>query len=316
MASASITSQVMDCGTGTVRLMAACPLRRAGWATGFRQQAARAAAIMGRNPTMAETQGFGAQLRGWRLARRLSQLDLALEAGVSARHISFLETGRAEPSREMVARLAESLSIPLRDRNRLMIAAGFAPVYAERDLDDPDLAPAREAIDLILRGHEPFPALAVDRHWNLVSANAAALRLMRGLPGSMLVPPVNVLRISLSPAGLAPRIVNLPQWRSHILARLAQQIDASADPQLMALHAELAALPRPASDRSAAPPPASARFVLPFSLMEGDTILEFISTTTLFGTPVDVTLSEIAIESFFPANESTAEFLRSAAQPR
>jgi transcriptional regulator with XRE-family HTH domain len=265
---------------------------------------------------MPVAQGFGAQLRGWRLNRRLSQLDLALEAEVSARHISFLETGRAEPSREMVAKLAETLSVPLRERNRLMIAAGFAPVYAERRLDDPELAPARAAIELILRGHEPFPALAVDRHWNLVSANAAALRLMDGLPPSLLEPPVNVLRLGLSPDGLAPRIANLPDWRSHILARLAEQIDASADPKLVALHAELAAMPRPASDRPVAPPPASARFVLPFSLAVGDAILEFISTTTLFGTPIDVTLSEIAIESFFPANEATAEFLRRVAKDR
>jgi len=248
----------------------------------------------------------GLLLREWRTRRRLSQLDLACDAEVSTRHLSCLETGRALPSREMVLRLAERLSVPLRERNRLLVAAGYAPMYAERPLDDPALLAAREAVEQVLRGHEPYPALAVDRHWNLVSYNRMLPMLFAGLAPQMLQPPVNVLRLSLHPQGLAPRIANLAQWRAHLFARLRQQITASADPALAALEQELHALPGPpaneAFDTNAVVVP------LLFDTVHGR--LSLIATTTVFGTPVDITLAELALETFFPADTATAQTLR------
>src|SRR6478735_10023940 len=188
-------------------------------------------------PTAADP--FGTHLRHWRQHRRLSQLDLAHEAQVSTRHLSYVETGRAEPSREMVLRLAERLEVPLRERNALLVAAGYAPMYRQRSLDDPALAAARRAVDLVLKGHEPYPALAVDRHWNLVAHNALVPLLMAGAAPHLVEAPVNVLRLSLHPEGLAPRIANLAQWRAHLFARLRQQIDLSADPTLVDLLKEL-----------------------------------------------------------------------------
>src|SRR5215470_15656436 len=177
----------------------------------------------------------GDLLREWRQRRRLSQLGLALDADVSAKHLSFVESGRAQPSREMVLRLAERLEIPLRERNLLLLSAGFAPVFKERPLDHPELASVRRAIDVVLAGHEPYPALAVDRHWTLVSANKGVAPLLATVASSLLQPPVNVLRLSLHPEGLAPRIENLPQWRSHLLVRLRQQIALSGDRVLVDL---------------------------------------------------------------------------------
>ena len=183
------------------------------------------------NPSASLT--FGTQLRGWRQRRRLSQLDLAADASVSTRHLSFVETGRAMPSREMVLHLANRLDVPLRERNVLLTAAGFAPMYAERGLDDPALRAAREAVEQILKAHEPYPALAVDRHWNMVSHNAAALPLFGlGMAAELLTPPVNVLRLSLHPRGLAPFIVNFTQWREHLLERVQHQVTISANPTL------------------------------------------------------------------------------------
>jgi transcriptional regulator with XRE-family HTH domain len=190
-------------------------------------------------------QTFGDHLRHWRQHRRLSQLDLADEAAISTRHLSFMETGRAVPSREMVLRLTERLGIPLRERNTLLMAAGYAPMYRERGLDDPALRSAREAVELILKGHEPYPALAVDRHWNLVSYNAPVPRLMAMADPSQLQAPVNVLRLSLHPQGLAPMIANLGQWRQHLFERLRQQIAATADPVLTSLLEELRGYPAP-----------------------------------------------------------------------
>lgn len=251
----------------------------------------------------------GDHLREWRQRRRLSQLDLACEADISTRHLSFLETGRARPSREMVLHLAERLEIPLRERNLLLVAAGFAPVFAERPLDDPALCAAQQAIDLVLAGHEPYPALAVDRHWRLVAANGAVGRLLDGVDPAQLAPPLNVLRLSLHPAGLAPRILNLREWRDHLLARLRRQIELTADPVLEDLLAELAAYPVPYQAA-----PAHHRLqpgvVVPFRLETAAGPLELISTTTIFGTPIDVTLSELAIEAFYPADAATAERLR------
>lgn len=250
-------------------------------------------------------------LRDWRARRRLSQLGLALEAGVSQRHLSFLESGRARPSRERVLQLAEHLELPLRERNQLLLAAGYAPVYAERPLADPSLAAARQAVERLLAAHEPYPALAVDRHWTLVTANAAVAPLLAGVDAALLAPPVNVLRLSLHPGGLAPRIVNLPEWRRHLLARLAQQVAASADPMLAELHDELAALPTPAGRRGVVGSTTDGAGVfVPLQLDAGDGVLTFFSTTTVFGTPVDVTLAELALESFFPADAFTAARLR------
>ena len=199
----------------------------------------------------------GAQIRHWRARRRLSQLELALEADVSTRHLSCLETGRAAPSREMILRLANRLDVPLRERNRLLTAAGFAPMYPARPLADPALAAARHVVELVLRGHEPCPALAVDRHWNVVMQNRAVALLLDGVASELLEGPVNALRLSLHPRGMAPRIVNLAAWRAHVLARLHQQILASDDDALRALAEELAAYPAP-GDAAHGPAPSGA----------------------------------------------------------
>ncbi|HEY2255999.1 MAG TPA: helix-turn-helix transcriptional regulator [Variovorax sp.] len=256
------------------------------------------------------TDPFGAHLRHWRQHRRLSQLELANEAQVSTRHLSYVETGRAEPSREMVLRLAERLEVPLRERNALLVAAGYAPMYRQRSLDDPALAAARRAVDLVLKGHEPFPALAIDRHWKLIAHNAMVPLLMTGAAPHLLEAPINVLRLSLHPDGLAPRIANLAQWRAHLLERLQQQIAATGDATLSALHDELAAYPPPQVSHDA---PAVggelAHVVVPFQLATAAGVLSFISTTTIFGTPADVTLQELAVESFFPADAQTAQAL-------
>lgn len=259
------------------------------------------------------TPPVGTQLREWRQRRHLSQLDLSVDAAVSTRHLSFVETGRAMPSREMVLRLADRLAVPLRERNRLLTAAGFAPMYAERPLDDPALAAARAAVEQILKAHEPFPALAVDRHWNLVFHNAAAASLLQmDIAPALLQPPVNVLRASLHPNGLAPRIVNLAQWRAHLFERLHHQIALTADTTLAALADELASYPAPSHDGSAAFTP-NAAIVVPLVLDTPLGQLSFISTMTVFGTPVEITLSELALETFFPADAATAAALRQLA---
>ena len=256
---------------------------------------------------------IGRHLRAWRQRRRMSQLDLALEAEISARHLSFVETGRSQPSREMVLHLCERLEVPLRERNMLLVAAGYAPVFPQRPLEDPVLAPARAAVDLVLKVHEPYPALAIDRHWILVSANRAVAALLAGVAPHLMAPPVNVLRLSLHPEGLAPRIRNLPEWRTHLLERLRQQIEITADRTLAALLEELCSYPAPIS-RTPPPPDRFGGMVVPLELVIDSGTLSFFSTTTVFGTPVDVTLSELAIESFFPADAMTAEALRRLAE--
>jgi transcriptional regulator with XRE-family HTH domain len=265
----------------------------------------------------AMAQPVGDLLREWRQRRRMSQLDLASEAEISTRHLSFLETGRAQPSREMVLHLAERLEVPLRERNVLLVAAGFAPVFVERSLKDPVLQAARKAVDLVLAGHEPYPALAVDRHWTLLAANGAVGRLIGGAEPALLQPPVNVLRLSLHPQGLAPRIANLPEWRAHLLARLRQQIEVSGDPALAQLLRELSAYPIPGRSRPGKPDPgqAPAGVAVPLQLTIEQGTLSLISTTTVFGTPLDITLAELALESFFPADPSTADALRRLAEP-
>lgn len=253
----------------------------------------------------------GAHLREWRQRRHLSQLDLAVDAEISARHLSFVETGRAAPSRDMVLRLAERLEVPLRERNVLLVAAGFAPAFPNRPLDDPALKAARDAINIVLKAHEPYPALAVDRHWNLVSANRMVAPLLEGIPADLMGQPFNVLRLSFHPEGLAPRTVNLAEWCAHLLERLHRQCEATADPELVKLYNDLKAIPIPARKT----PQASAvdSVAIPFQMRLGDDVLSFISTTMIFGTPVDITLSEIALETFFPADDFTAARMREIA---
>ena len=257
----------------------------------------------------AEPIHIGEHLRQWRLRRHLSQLDLAGDAEISTRHLSFVETGRAAPSRDMVLKLAERLDVPLRERNVLLVAAGFAPAFPQRSIDDPALKSARAAIDWMLRAHEPNPALAYDRHWNLVSANRMILPLLAGVPQRLLTPPVNIMRLAFHPEALAPRTVNVAEWCGHLLERVRRQCEATADPGLIKLYDELKAYPIPA--RSAPLPPDGV--AIPFKLRLGDEVLSFMSATMIFGTPVDVTLSEMALETFFPADEFTAERMRAVA---
>ena len=261
---------------------------------------------------MYQDQAFGAQLRDWRQRRRLSQLDLAAEAELSTRHLSFVETGRAKPSRDMVLRLADALELPLRSRNALLIAAGYAPSFPERPLDDAAQAEARQLVQRILEAHMPFPALAVDRHWQLIVHNQAAGALMGGASPQLLERPINVLRLSLHPDGLAPQIANLADWKRHILERLRHQFSQSGDAELEALIEELRSYPAPASKSPAAN--SAALIAVPMILNSPVGQLSFISTTTMFGTPVEVTLSELAIETFFPADAETAERLRRLAE--
>jgi transcriptional regulator with XRE-family HTH domain len=245
----------------------------------------------------------GTLLRDWRQRRRRSQLDLALDAGVSARHVSFVETGRSQPSREMVIHLAEELDVPLRERNHLLLAAGYAPVYGERALDDPDMGPVREALDLILQGHEPYPAVVVDRGWNVVGGNRANPVLLEGCAPDLLAPPLNVLRVSLHPEGMAPRIANLGSWRAHLLERVDRQIALTGDDALAELRAEVAAYPHPDHE---GPTDVVGDIAVPLHLrtVRGQD-LRFLSTMATFGTAVDITVAELSIESFFPADEAT-----------
>lgn len=254
-----------------------------------------------------DTQPIGTLLRQWRTRRRLSQLDLALEAELSTRHLSFVETGRAQPSRELLLRLGEVLDLPLRERNRLLLAAGYAPHYPEHRLEEPALALAHAAVRQVLDAHAPNPAVAVDRHWNLVLANATAQALLTGVSPALLAPPVNVLRLTLHPEGLAPAIINLGEWRTHLLARLRRLADDSGDPVLVALREELESYPRlpdegETGDWHSPMPDVVTLFRLRSPVGE----LRLFSTITVFGTPGDITLAELALELFYPADGETA----------
>jgi transcriptional regulator with XRE-family HTH domain len=264
---------------------------------------------------MMNTRPVGDLLREWRQRRRMSQLHFACEAEISAKHLSFLETGRAQPSRDMLLRLAELLDVPLRERNALLIAAGFAPMFKERSLADPAAQAAKQTVDLVLKGHEPYPALAIDRHWTLLASNRAVAPLLSGAADELLKPPVNVLRLSLHPEGLAPRIVNLAEWRAHLFLRLRRQIDITADPVLAELLAELLKYPAP-SGSNAGETRVQAEVAVPFRLATDAGVLSFISTTTVFGTPVDILLSELALESLFPADSATTAVLQAMAAAR
>ena len=256
------------------------------------------------------TRPIGDMIREWRLRRRLSQLDLACDAEISTKHLSFLETGRAAPSRDMLLHLADRLAVPLRDRNTMLRAAGFAPSYQERALDDPEFQRARRSIELILSVHEPNPALAIDRHWIAMAANRSVACLTAGIDPLLLTPPVNFIRLSLHPAGLAPRIVNLVEWRHHLIVRLQQQIEVTGDPVLVDLVEEVRDYPLPPGPAGRAPPRDHEIVAVPFRLATVHGVLSFFSTTTVFGTPVDITLSELAIESFFPADRATGVIVR------
>jgi transcriptional regulator with XRE-family HTH domain len=246
----------------------------------------------------------GDLLREWRQRRQLSQLDLALAAEVSARHLSFVETGRSKPTSEMILRLTEHLEVPLRDRNTLLLAGGYAPAYPEHRLDGPELAAVRAALRHVLAGHDPYPAVVVNRWWELVDGNTAVAVLTEGAAPELLSPPVNVLRLSLHPDGMAPRIVNLAEWRGHLLTRLERQVAATGDTRLAELLAELRGYPGGEHGQ-----PAPTEVVVPLRYRHGDRELALFSMTAVVGTPMDVTIEELAIESFYPADQATAEEL-------
>lgn len=252
---------------------------------------------------------IGQLLRQWRTRRGFTQLALSLEAGVSTRHLSYVETGRAQPSRELVERLAERLAVPLRERNQLLVAAGYAPTYSRRSLDDPEMAAARSALNQILDGHEPYPGLVIDRHWNVVFGNNAAMLLFEAAEPALVRPPVNVLRLALHPKGFASRLGNLAEVRASLLGRLRRELDATGDPQLAALYDEVRAYqPDIGEPEPAQPGPREVALPLRIRTDEGE--LAFFSTVATFGTAYDVTLSELAIELLYPADDKTADLLR------
>lgn len=266
-----------------------------------------------RHRMMDEARSVGAMIREWRQRRRLSQLELACDAEISTRHLSFVETGRSLPSRAMVLRLAERLEVPLRERNVLLTAAGYAPSFRERPLEDPELRAAHETIQALLKAHEPCPALAIDRHWTMVAWNRAVAPFLEVKRPELIKPPMNAMRITLHPDGLAPRIANYLEWREHALTRLRRQIDLTADPILIDLLEELRGYPVLETAHPAAranPHTAHHRVAIPFQFMTEAGVLSFFSTTTIFGTPIDITLSELALETFFPADPATAQALR------
>ena len=252
----------------------------------------------------------GDLIREWRQRRRLSQLDLAIAANVSSRHLSFVETGRSRPTSEMILHLAEHLDVPLRDRNALLLAGGFAPAYPERGLAEPELHAVKNALKRVLDGHEPYPAAVVNRWWELVDANAGIALFTGDVRPELLEPPVNVLRLSLHPDGMAPRITNLPEWRAHLLARLHRQAEATGDPRLFSLYSELEAYPGGQGDQGVqAQPPLPTDVVVPLRYRADHAELSFLSITAVVGTPMDVTVEELAIESFYPADPQTAKAL-------
>ena len=272
---------------------------------------AGAVTVGGMGSATSGTLTVGPLLRDWRQRRRLSQLDVSGRAAISTRHLSFLETGRARPSREMVLHLAEELDVPLRERNTLLVAAGYAPVYQETPIEGDDMATVRDTLQQLLASQEPNPALVVDRQWNLVLANKAVQLLLTGVSDALLAPPVNVLRVALHPDGLAPRIVNFEEWSGHLLSRLAREVTATGDARLAALHAELAAYPG-VSNRGHTVPhgDGASRLMVTLRLTSPTGDLAFFSTVATFGTAVDITLAELSIESFFPADAATAAALR------
>jgi transcriptional regulator with XRE-family HTH domain len=270
-------------------------------------------------PTARSQPAVGTLLRDWRNRRRLTQLDVALDAGVSPRHLSFVETGRSKPGRDMLLRVLERLELPFREQNRLLLAAGHAPAFPERSFDDADLAPVREALDLILTGHEPYPALAVDRHWNLVAANSAVAALTDGVDvePALLEPPVNVMRLGLHPRGLAPMLVNLGEWHAHFHSRLERQAATTGDEYLAALLEEVAGYASDRDAREPVPNRAAGEILGPLRLRGPDgSELSFLGMFAIFDTPFEVTASELAVELLFPADPATADALTTLARDR
>jgi transcriptional regulator with XRE-family HTH domain len=251
----------------------------------------------------------GDLLREWRQRRRLSQLDLAIEADISARHLSFVETGRSKPTSAMILRLSEHLDVPLRDRNTLLLAGGYAPEYPERNLDEPELAAVLAGLRRILDGHNPYPAVLINRWWELIDANASISIFTDEVAPALLEPPVNVLRLSMHPDGLAPRIANLDQWRAHILTRLHRLAAATGDVRLVALHQEIRGYPGGETE-----PPPRTEVVVPMRYQHRGHELSFFSMTAVIGAPMDITAGELALESFYPADRATAQALISSLQ--
>ncbi|GAA2971798.1 DNA-binding XRE family transcriptional regulator [Streptomyces sp. KhCrAH-43] len=263
--------------------------------------------------TVALDTGVGPLLRSWRERRRISQLELALRAGSSARHISFVETGRSRPSEEMVLRLAEHLEVPVRERNALLVVAGYAPHYAETALDDPAMGALRDGLDRLLRGYDPYPAFVVDGTYTVVAANQGMTRLLDGVPDHLLAPPLNAMRLTLHPEGLAPRILNLRAWRADLLAQMERQIALARSAELRELYEEVAGYPVPAGrdeERGRGPSP-SVPFALPLVIEHDGRVLSFVASIATFNTPMDVTVAELAIETLLPADPETAAYLRS-----
>ncbi|MFF7259036.1 helix-turn-helix domain-containing protein [Streptomyces sp. NPDC008159] len=256
--------------------------------------------------------GAGPLLRAWREQRRVSQLELALRAGSSARHISFVETGRSRPSEEMLLRLAEHLDVPVRDRNALLLAAGYAPRYPQTPLDDPSMAALREGVERLIQGYEPYPALVLDATYHVVAANRGIAMLLDGVPESLLVPPLNAMRLVLHPEGLAPRIRNLRAWRGHLLEQMERQIALRRSEPLRALYEEVAAYPLPPGTADEEPEEEpGVSFALPMRIEHAGRVLSFISSISTFNTPMDVTVAELAIETFLPADPATVKYLQS-----
>ncbi|MFE6756047.1 helix-turn-helix domain-containing protein [Streptomyces sp. NPDC057684] len=264
--------------------------------------------------TRARQSGIGPLLREWRERRRVSQLELALRADSSARHLSFVETGRSRPSEELVLRLAEHLDVPVRERNALLLAAGYAPRFAETPLDDPSMGALREGLDRLLHGYEPYPALVVDATYTVVAANRGIAMLMEGIPESLLTPPLNAMRLTLHPEGLAPRIRNLREWRGHLLAQMERQIALDRSEALRAVYDEVKAYPvadREGGGDDGGSGGAVPYFALPMVIEHDGQVLSFVSSISTFNTPMDVTVAELAIETFLPADPATVKYLRS-----
>jgi transcriptional regulator with XRE-family HTH domain len=255
--------------------------------------------------TMTTARPVGELLREWRELRRLSQLELSIQADVSTRHLSFVETGRSKPTPEMILRLTEELDVPLRERNTLLLAGGYAPAYPEHGFGAPQLRAVRDALRRVLTAHEPYPAVVVNRWWELQDANSGVALLTGSAAAHLLEPPVNVLRLSLHPDGMAPKIANLPQWRAHLLTQLHQRARALGDQRLLELHEELLGYPG-----GLATEPSATDVVLPLRYRHGDTELSLFSISASVGTATDVTVDELAIESFYPADVATAEAMR------
>ncbi|MFF9813413.1 helix-turn-helix domain-containing protein [Streptomyces sp. NPDC014006] len=263
------------------------------------------------SPSAPAGQGIGPLLRAWRVRRRISQLELALRADSSARHISFVETGRSKPSEEMVLRLAEHLEVPVRERNALLLAAGYAPRYPETALDDPALDALWDGMERLIRGYEPYPALVLDGLYRVRAANRGVAMFLEGVPEWLLQPPLNAMRLTLHPEGMAPRIRNLREWRGHLLEQMQRQIALQRSEELRALYEEVAAYPVPREAPDSEPEEPYPYFALPLRFEHEGRVLSFISSISTFNTPMDVTVAELAIETFLPADPATVKYLHS-----